>query len=122
MQSLLRANGRRRPSPVKYLSRTWYRRRISDSVLGIDTGRIPIGIVIAIPARDMQGRRLSTKMTSSKTGGPGAEEAAGGLRSPDLQFTKLPLCRAELRRRKPRGKGDRKSTRLNSSHVAISYA
>src|SRR5690625_6831738 len=57
--------------------------------------------------------------------GPGAIDqrlAAYGMRLSLLGKFNLAALGVQLRRRKFSGNADRKSTRLNSSHVAISYA
>src|SRR2546426_10166509 len=52
--------------------------------------------------------------TGRRAGSPGLRRRREGLRSPPLRVVLLPQL--------PPVRGDRKSTRLNSSHLVISYA
>src|SRR5256885_14360143 len=109
--------------------------------------RVPLGVAVAAKQLDRQRRDSLRHLRGEELGHrrlrrvwltgrlepggivhhePGRLELGGGLRQLKLDRLKLPDGSAELlpllRVLERRGEGDRKSTRLNSSHLVISYA
>src|SRR5690606_40997988 len=91
-----------RPRYPPYFPYTTLFRSIVFSIPQAGTGKPPA------PGSAGVRRRIGPKEDGSQGGGPG--DAPGGQRAPPPLLHRL------------RGGEDRKSTRLNSSHVKISYA
>src|SRR5690606_40335895 len=78
----------------------------------VRVGRDGDGSMTALQLGVLQASALAAEDQGDRAGGGGPDQLPGGL------------ARAQLRQgyRAAAGAGDRKSTRLNSSHVKISYA
>src|SRR5207249_5594839 len=89
------------------------------NVTGVQTCALPIYCRIRAAAEAESRRRRARAATPSSSRISGATDRARG---PEVAAARAAARRSSTRTRPPRSSEDRKSTRLNSSHVSISYA